>query len=474
MTHRRLNVLIVMLLLPFGSLMAMSHPAAIEHPAIDMSSTPSDGKGPNTLHRIIKADAAMDCPKDDDTPACLIEEAKDAAQGVENPYARADISARIVEAMLAQAVSSTAGSDGTELERNPVPFLDWAVASATGAVDVHERIMSILPLAIVLTRAGHARGPELFKSVVRLVEEEGPGSSPAAFLLGRESAKSEMLSRIARAQAFAGDIAGARTTAARQSTGLWHVKTLAAVAEELATYGDSILAPDFADEAATTLKSMTDRDAAETVVAEVASVLARVGRLTEALKLAAGPADVANRLSAHMNIARALADAGRIAEAEEALSRIEDTRVRDQPLWWIAKAKARVGDFEGADALLKEIRTPLARDQAIADVAGFQAVAGELDGALDRIADLPADFYRGRGLRVVVESLIDTGQLSQADEVLTGLGDDKLRRGLTVKMAGARARAGETKAALSIARAAQGPRTRAEALLAIVEALPTQ
>lgn len=472
MSERSLHILVAtLLLLLVGGAVALSYYEVIGPAVSAVSSAPDCGKRPDAPPCKTRGAAGPDCRRSPDSPACLIEEARDAVRQVEHPLARTNLTARIVQALLTQPPSPAANRQGGELVRHSGPFLDQAIEAATGVADIHERIMSILPLAVVLTEAGHEHGPGLFESLVRLVEEEGPGNSPAAMMLGPESAKSEMLLRIAQARAVAGDADGARKTVATQSTGLWRVKTHAAVAGALVRSGKPAAAADFADAAAAALKTLPDPDALDEVAAEVAGALAGAGRITEALALAAEPADVSVRSFAHMNIAKALADAGLVAEAEEAFSRIESSRARGQALWSIARAKARSGDFAGAAALLAEIDMPLARNQAVADVAGFQAAAGDLQGALDRIADLPPDFYRGRGLRIVVESLIDAGRLAQAEEVLAGLGDDMLRHGLTVKMAGARAGAGETEAALAMARAAQDPRTRAEALLAVVEAM---
>lgn len=475
MPDRFLRIVIAtLLLLPAGNGLAKSQRPSAPPTVIDVSFSPNCGMNSAIRPCILLVAAGHNCEATPASRACLIEEAEADARHIENPYSRAQIYALVIEAMLTHGPSSATDRPDQGVANGSPPFLKHAIEAATGASDSHLRIMSMIPLAIVLTKAGHTQGSELFKAVARLVDEEGPGGSPAAMFMGPESAKSEMLSRIARAQAFAGDITGVRETVAMQHTDLWRVKTLAAVVDELVTFGDPALAPEFAGQAATTLASLSDPEAAEQVVAETAGALARVGRGTQALVLAAKPQDPAIRSFAHMNIARALADAGQIADAEEALSRIEISKIRGQALWSIARAKAKAGDFEGAAAVLQDIRMPMARDQAIADVAGFQAAAGDLEGALDRIADLPPEFYRGRGLRVVVEKLIDVGRLAQADEVLTGLGDESLRRVLTVKMAGARARAGETDSALVLARAATDSATRAEALLAIVEAMAVE
>lgn len=421
---------------------------------------------PPVRDTVAGAFADLACRWSPDRPACLIEEAKGAALQVENPFARADAVALIVQALLAEA----SRMDGALTARSRT-FIDGAVASATAVAEIHDRIVTVLPLAHALTEAGHEQGAVLFQSLIQTVEEQGPGNSPAAALMGPESAKSEMLARIAQAQAISGDIAGARQTAISQSTQLWRVKTFAGIAEALARYGKPDQAAGFAVDAAAALKDLRDPGAADAAAGEVAGVLAAAGLVSEALALAAEPTDMVTRSFAHMAVARALADAGRLAEADEAFGRIEDTRPRGMALWSLAKARARHGDLEGAEALLEDIRMPLARNQATADIAGFQAAAGDLQGALDRIADLPPEFHRGRGLRIIVESLIYAGQLAEADEVLAGLGDDSLRHGLTGRMVAARAETGDVPLALAMARAAEDPRTRAEALLTVAAAM---
>jgi len=422
---------------------------------------------PSYFHR-----PGWDCNKTPDARPCLIEEATTIARQIEEPAARAALFVRIIRTKNAVTPFRMPGSDVWQYMHYPaVPSFDEAIEAATMTEGPDRRIMAMVLVAALMTESGHERGPRLFESLVWLVQEEGLVDPLSAMRLGPESAKSETLLRIARAQATAGDLVGAQQTAARQSTGLWRVKTLAEIAETLAVRGDKTAAQEFASEAVTAMRNLPDRDAADAVTAETAGVLARTGQLKDALAMAAGPRDVGHRAFAYLSVARSLAEAGRLAEAEEAISRIELSSARGHALRGLATARARAGDISGARALLTDIGEPLPRQQAIADIAGFEAKAGDLEGALDDIADLPAGFTRDRGLRHVLESLIDSGRLAEAEDILAGLAGDALHRGLTVKMAAARAQAGRIDAALALARAAHEPETRVEALLTVAEGM---
>jgi S1-C subfamily serine protease/ribulose-5-phosphate 4-epimerase/fuculose-1-phosphate aldolase len=171
---------------------------------------------------------------------------------------------------------------------------------------------------------------------------------------------------IVRAQAQAGDIAGALAAARSIEDAYWRALALADIAEAQAQAGDR-------------------QGAAQTFAQAVATARSIEHAYSHAPSYLRASAS-SFRASALREIVRVQALAGDIAGALATARSLEDAWVRAPAFAAIAQAQAQAGDITGALATARSIEDASERAPALADIAKAQAQAGDRQGAAQTVA----------------------------------------------------------------------------------------
>ncbi len=139
--------------------------------------------------------------------------------------------------------------------------------------------------------------------------------------------------------------------------------------------------------------------------------------LAEAAAAAENAARPAERDEIHIAVATALADLGRIDEALRAAAQIGEPYTLAEALGDISTAAARAGDFDHAYRIAIDIvdaRVRSARIAALERLAAAQAAAGEVDAAFDTVVAIDNPFRRSEAQAAIAVSVARTGDIPGA------------------------------------------------------------
>jgi tetratricopeptide (TPR) repeat protein len=261
-----------------------------------------------------------------------------------------------------------------------------------------------------------------------------------------EAIRTVALSEIVRAQAAAGDVTGARETAAL---------------------------------AVETAMAETD-ETGDLAIGAAAVALVWAGDVSGAVDLAEGVPDARGRALAFVLIAVAQVDRGRqedaVANLERALDEVESLAVtgdRDALMALTAWAHAAAGDAVGTGDTLAEITGPEARAVALAWVSKIQATDGDTSAAFATAKRIPNVRNGDVDALIMIAEALATDVFRAFDSALMGI-EFRPRVRALIRVAVAQAEAGESVSAnrtydlaLEAARAIEYPGERARALDAV-------
>jgi RNA polymerase sigma factor (sigma-70 family) len=266
-----------------------------------------------------------------------------------------------------------------------------------------ESLRMLQRLGLMRARDGDAKGAsEAFARAERIIRAEPPGPPGT-------NTQAVLLRELAKAQAEAGDVTAGLLTAASIPGELYEV-TAQEMATALSRLGKFTEAQRLAD-------AIKDADRRDIALMDIARARADAGDLKAALRLAdsiKGPAIrvlalSGNEFSAMGGIAIVQAKSGDRAGARETLRRAVEM-AEDVPAGagpgrvraWVARAEARLGDIDAARKtaarLPVEEQTPAVgrsypRDLARQEIAVAQAEAGHADDALKTMQDAKLSSY---------------------------------------------------------------------------------
>ena len=181
------------------------------------------------------------------------------------------------------------------------------------------------------------------------------------------------LRNIARAQATIGEIEVAKTTAALVPDVLYRAEALSGIAAAQAKAGDLEAARATADKIRTSLRRVSDRRRAVTILADAALATAAKIRKDD------------ERGSAFSGIAVALADMGRPEGALIMMEEFSESVERRPAIVAIAAALARAGQYERALELAASIDGARYRALVLAQIGRAQGKSGDLTKAIETL-----------------------------------------------------------------------------------------
>ena len=341
-----------------------------------------------------------------------------------------------------------------------------ARARAGDPAAARETLREALGRAAAL-RDGVARGMALREvATARLRMGDVADAVAVAGEIGGASHRNHLLFLLAHEQAEAGDVTGARKTAAA-ITDDQRDSALAAVARAEARAGDAAAARRTTDglrhqplARATALEEVALAEARAGDKAAAAETLREVRRLYDATL-----ADARNRNGARAGVAVLQARIGDIPGALRAAAGLESDKDSGYPdrvtaLWGIAAEQVRQGDTAGAMATVREIPDGADRVRALLGLAEVQAERTDRAGAEETLqaargiaAGLPAagredllDGTRAAEVRVRIAAGDRRGAVAAAE----GIKGDRVRCGALVAAARAHLAAGDPKTARAV------------------------
>ena len=224
------------------------------------------------------------------------------------------------------------------------------------------------------------------------------------------------LSDIAKEQAGAGDVEHALTLVRRITPQEDRVRPMIDIAKEQAEAGDYTGAQEILSQAQEIAQTITHKGYRNWVLADIAETQAATGGIAQAKKVARAITDEHSRNCGLASVAVAQAKAqarkGDRAGARESFSRavaaaqvlpeMDDYRKsRYEVLADIAKEQARTGDVEQALAVAQEITFVIERDWVLADIAETQAAKGGVAQAQTVGRTITDEYSRNRVLITV-------------------------------------------------------------------------
>ena len=344
--------------------------------------------------------------------------------------------------------------------------------------------------AAILLKAGEEASPP---GPPRTVVEEATAILSEALSAARRitdgSKRAEAFSKVAEAQAQAGDISEALSTARRIEGGLDRTQALGAVAEAQAKTGENLGAARSISEALSTARRIAADSERAMAFSTVAEAQAKAGdshgaswSISEALSAARRIEDRPDRAVALVWVANAQRKAGNIAKALNIAQSIEDHGPLSMALSAVAVAQAKAGDSHGASRSISEAlsaaqRTPpFMHKHYLREVAKSQAKAGDISGALS-IARKLEGYHSDWVLRAVAEAQAKEGDISEALSTARRIEGDLDRARALSATAEAQKKAGDSEGAsrsiseaLSTARRIGEDGTRSYALSAVATA----
>ena len=173
----------------------------------------------------------------------------------------------------------------------------------------------------------------------------------------------------------------------------------------------------------------------EATLADIAGILASMGRFQEARELVVGRIKDGGREDAFRRIGLNYAIRGHLEEALGIANKeMEDGLARDVVLGKVALALALQGRFKEAVELANAMDNDrLARDWSLVEIVWIQAMEGNIDDALETARAIERGGDRDKALYKVVWALVSMERLQEA-EVLAGRLKEKFRRERAIDM----------------------------------------
>ena len=251
---------------------------------------------------------------------------------------------------------------------------------------------------------------------------------------------------------------------ARITTPLWRTTLICRVATLRARLGEAEIANTMLDQALEGARKIKGRLARDNALARVASALAEVGRLDEALYTTASIGQARHRVPVLILITKIFADAGKITNARIIANTIGDARYRVTALISVALAQASGGDVGGARQTLsdarvasREIDREYSRAYALSRVARSQAEIGTIEDARETAQEVDREKLYALALWAIAASPASLCEqaVSCEDETLAFAATRKIKNELAritllTDIAVTRAQAGDRKAAISL------------------------
>jgi peptidoglycan hydrolase-like protein with peptidoglycan-binding domain len=279
---------------------------------------------------------------------------------------------------------------------------DWAL----GEILVAEARAGLR--AEAMETAGRIGDPRLIIVALRDIAEAQAASGQSAEALAAvdiipdPAKRADALAAIANIQMRRGDLDHARTTASRLlqivaavPDPLSQISFQTRVAVILARAGDAPAAADILAKAEAFARARVDAGSRSVALRHVASALAEMEQLPQAMTVLGDVTDDSNRTPVLIATATQQARAGDAAAALATADTIEAVRYRAVVLGRIAVAQAENGDVDAADDTLKmalaaieKIKFPFARSYAISRVALSMAGIGKMPKAKSRSSAL--------------------------------------------------------------------------------------
>lgn len=203
---------------------------------------------------------------------------------------------------------------------------------------------------------------------------------------------------------------------------------------------------------------------------EVNAVLGDVNR---ALQIAAGIGDDHAKTNALWAIVESQAAAGHVHVAEQAAVEIPDgTDWKATVLATVARAQIKAGDRRGALQTLEQalqaathLRKDSRRASALEEIASAQAEAGDILGALTTVQQVPeAQKYHYVLHSDLMTQLAEAGDVKGALQIAAEIGNATVRDSAWQEIAAAQAKAGEMREAMQTADHIRGETEKANAL----------
>ena len=297
-------------------------------------------------------------------------------------------------------------ADGVFGRRTRAAVREWQPNSgmqATGYLDgVAARDLAAKGEDALLSGAGQGKVPPGFLEVVRGLPDD----------YNRAAA----LSRLAEAQARAGEVADAKDIAREISDSGISASAFSGIAQAQAEVGDIAGAMD-------TARGISDGDALAWAFGGIAKAQARAGDIAGATETARGISNDDRRASAFSGIAQAQAEVGDIAGAMDTARGISDSRSRGYAFMGIALAQAEADDIAGAMDTARGISYSHARLSAFILISNAQAGAGDIAiaGAMDTARGISDSDDRAWAFVDVARARARAGDISGAKEIARGI-----------------------------------------------------
>ncbi|WP_433203987.1 caspase, EACC1-associated type [Nocardia sp. CA-107356] len=219
------------------------------------------------------------------------------------------------------------------------------------------------------------------------------------------------------------------------------------------------------------------------VLSRLAAVLLDIGEIDRAIAVPRGAGGLFEQVQILGDLMRSVRDgdaARRLVAEAEALSWHADYSEKMMMRSGLVIAMARVGDFDRAVALAEQISLSAHhREQASSKLVAVLAESGDIARA-ERLARNCAPRVRVTALTTVVNAYAAAGDRAAARALLTftegiaqRITSQRLRNGSTAALVVAAIRIGDTEHAEALARAADGPDVRAEALTHLAREIAT-
>jgi tetratricopeptide (TPR) repeat protein len=169
------------------------------------------------------------------------------------------------------------------------------------------------------------------------------------------------------------------------------------------------------EDAARTVKGMADPGP---VPAEIATFLARAGRLRAAIEVVEQTASSASRSWAWIRLAQAVRDHDLLDKAATTLRDVADDAERNRQLRHLAIRRAELGDIAEARRVVREITVGKDRATALAEIGRLTGDAAPVNEAKERVLSLDDRLGDPQAWRAIIRAEIALGRWRSAAETL--------------------------------------------------------